>query len=924
MADEGEIKMVSSPPGSGQDQNALLFRTGIPRNNPPADPNQDDSEGLMDEEELGVHDIADEDANSLVGVSISRAATRLMSPVTPSAEKAAAMDNVEGGGLFQGDEDITPPPERGYRQYYDPMLQEERHTQPGLPDGHIFSLGKLPSPKPQDQGLPTPWTASPKPLVVERPEETRSVLRGALDMTKRRSLSGGADALKKLLPSIPKAGSFIPTMPSTSFFSSSGNTKSRARAFSLYKDFNWAGPISSNSEMNTYSQSAGENKNSTEDKTEYPSNGLHSHSTSESQLPALRRVASDDSLLYHSLSRASSLGDDTRFENHREMVNSRVKALRDSLQDRSSFKLPAMPSMPRVPSFNFAMNLPFNLNSGGPPLSWKADADSVGDIMPGNAKKRLNAASNPAVIPGMAGASVSRPEAAIDSTLPAAEGPYDSLLERTMANLTGDIVIMGGYRGSILRSAKPPHRQLWVPVKVGLNIRKVNLEVGLEPEDEERMEENIFASGMIQNIGLVDISKRLFKRLRESENAKNGKLRIWDYGYDWRLSPHLLSKNLIKFMEKLPSNQPGVACEDKGAIVIAHSLGGLITRHAVNERPLLFAGVVYAGVPQACVNILGPIRNGDAVLFSSRVLTAQVNFTFRTSFVFLPLGGYCFKDITAGEEYPVDFFNVDDWIKYRWSPCTDPPLPPKSQPTGSLANILKQGSLTSLQLPGRRSSNAALKRATQAQSPSLPSPAHATDHRLPQSLATHEADVLQEAEGRDRTLAPQVEGLPNPVKRGNSTNSSTLTAVTIPRDKAIAYLRRTLADVKQFKLELAHNPEHEDANRYPPFAIIYGKSVPTVYAAKVDGRDGIACTDSYDNLAFASGDGVCLSRKAMLPNGYHVVKGGRVSSDRGHVTLLGDLNAVGKALQAVIRGRAKGIGLEGLGSNGKQHDMAQA
>jgi pimeloyl-ACP methyl ester carboxylesterase len=279
-----------------------------------------------------------------------------------------------------------------------------------------------------------------------------------------------------------------------------------------------------------------------------------------------------------------------------------------------------------------------------------------------------------------------------------------------MEELTGDIVIMGGYRGSILRSAKPPNRQLWVPVKVGLNIRKVNLEVGLEPEDDERMEESIFASGMLQHIGPVDISKRLFKRLRECENARNGKLRIWDYGYDWRLSPHLLSKRLVKFIESLPSNQQGVASKDKGALIVAHSLGGLITRHAVNQHPELFSGVVFAGVPQACVNILGPMRNGDAVLLSSRVLTAQVNFTFRTSFVLLPLEGYCFMDKATGEEYPVDYFNVDDWIKYRWSPCTDPPLPPKSQPTGGLANILRQGSFTSLQLPGRILSNAAAKR----------------------------------------------------------------------------------------------------------------------------------------------------------------------------------------------------------------------
>jgi pimeloyl-ACP methyl ester carboxylesterase len=89
-------------------------------------------------------------------------------------------------------------------------------------------------------------------------------------------------------------------------------------------------------------------------------------------------------------------------------------------------------------------------------------------------------------------------------------------------------------------------------------------------------------------------------------------------------------------------HQLGTPARQRGVTVIAHSLGGLITRHAVNLRPGLFAGVVYAGVPQRRVNILGPLRNGDAVLLSSRVLTAQVNFSMRTSFALLPEDGRCF------------------------------------------------------------------------------------------------------------------------------------------------------------------------------------------------------------------------------------------------------------------------------------------
>jgi hypothetical protein len=135
------------------------------------------------------------------------------------------------------------------------------------------------------------------------------------------------------------------------------------------------------------------------------------------------------------------------------------------------------------------------------------------------------------------------------------------------------------------------------------------------------------------------------------------------------------------------------------------------------------------------------------------------------------------------------------------------------------------------------------------------------------------------------------------------------TDVTIPYDKAIQYLTRILAEIKAFKQELDHRPEHTSSNSYPPIALIYGKSTPTVYGAKVESREAIKRADVYDELAFASGDGVVLARAAMVPKGYSVVRGGVVSSDRGHVTLLGDLEAVGRCLHAVILARRSGVGL---------------
>lgn len=468
--------------------------------------------------------------------------------------------------------------------------------------------------------------------------------------------------------------------------------------------------------------------------------------------------------------------------------------------------------------------------------------------------------------------------------------PLTSVLE----SLTGDIVILGGYRGSILRSAKPPHRQVWVPVKVGLKIRKVNLEVGLNPEDEEEMEKDIFASGMLQNIGPVDISRRLFKKLRECENARTGKLRVHDYGYDWRLSPHLLSKKLISFLEGLPSNAPGSPEAGRGALVIAHSLGGIITRHAVNQRPELFCGVVYAGAPQRCINVLGPLRNGDAVLLNEKVLTAQVNFSLRTTFVFLPEDGFCFIDKNTKEEYPVDFYNVEDWVKHRLSPCVSgPPLPSllRSSTFGSFLNLSE--SLPSLPLRGRSNSQLQ-KRGTEASS-----------HRPIEAGREKGAQL-----GAMVTAAGSVPFQPaasptSPTVPGSASQDIS----SASQARYLDYLRRTLTEIKKFRAELAHNSQHQERNAYPPLAVIYAKDIPTVYAARVAGREAIATADAYDDLVFRGGDGVVLAREAMLPPGYELVNNGRICTDRGHISLLGDLNAVGRALEAVVKGRRKGIGM---------------
>ena len=200
------------------------------------------------------------------------------------------------------------------------------------------------------------------------------------------------------------------------------------------------------------------------------------------------------------MSHASSLGDDNRFADVSAQVNNRMKAFKDSWAD-SSIKLPSVPSMASLtPDFIRERAASVTRKPAG--TGTRERARSAAD-MRSSQEEKANGTNN-----GPSGNASQRTanESKFESTHPH--------FFKALSQLEGDLVILGGYRGSILRSAQPPHRQLWAPVKVGLNIRKVDLEVGLEPGDDEKATEKVIPGGMLTHVGPVDIASRLFKRLR--------------------------------------------------------------------------------------------------------------------------------------------------------------------------------------------------------------------------------------------------------------------------------------------------------------------------------------------------------------------------------------------------------------------------
>lgn len=819
-------------------------------------------------------DVANEDeADQVVGVSMGLTQSRMKARQTPAEEKNRIMER--NGGYFAAIPDVEAEPDG---VYLPEITAEPAATKDEEQQKHEHEHEHEDSEQAQNQ---LPKDAS----TGSRSSFTRSILKNGLPL-RPRAWSGDAPNInfKKFLPDL---GS-LTKRSSLSLKPNSGHSRTRSESVRPSGSLPKLAPLQHESSLE-------KSQNSPDGAAEEPITELrpvggakaakHSYarrpSASVSRTPSLRRTSSDQSLYLRTSSTASSLDQAYHFENVHTQVNSRFKAIKDSLQDSSSRFL-SMPTFNLQEIRNDWAYKPFLPDAAQRMLDPHTDGPNGFDEP--NGEKLPHA--HPQSQGGRSNSANLNPE-----------------LAEAMSEMTGDVVVMGGYRGSVLRSAKPPHRQLWVPMKVGLNIRKVDLEVGLSHDDEERMEENIIPSGVLSHIGPVDICRRLMRRLQKCDNALNGDLRVWDYGYDWRLSPHFLAKRFIQYLEGLPCNAADTPKEKRGAYVVAHSLGGLIVRHAVNQRPELFAGVLYAGVPQHCVNILGPLRNGDDVLLSSRVLTAQVNFTFRTSFALLPDDEHCFFNKQTKEEYPVDFFDPKSWDEYRFSPCINAALPPSTAGKGLKDNLDMIGKRFSTVLSGKDLPEDAEESLSTSHTP----PEHPPVPTSPDT-SYKPAQIANPAVPHPQVPnVPNIDGLIAPAPTQRATPVTTTS--TIPHAQAKSYLGRTLSEIKSFKSETAFNPAHQSANLYPPFAVLFGKSVPTVYGARVWSREQIKHQDAYDDLAFAAGDGVCLASAAMMPPGYRIIKDGLVKSERGHVGLLGDLDGVGKCLKAVVKGRREGVGL---------------
>jgi hypothetical protein len=424
---------------------------------PMAAPKPSDEESTVDElseNDSGVALITlpESDVEDVIGFSIGQQQTRMKSPDTPAFEKFRALDSS--------------------RKFEDPEA-EDVNTDQSSPDSQM-----LPShpkdPIPQQSMISNAFksydgpVSSPEDSITgkRRSNASKSILQDGLASVASRNSSDFptmVGSLRKLLPNLPSIGFVKSQMPSLGLspkVENDGDANRRTRTHPRFSKgrLSWTSTIPAPSPPRSPAKKADLPVREPASSYNLPDDGKHRTEANDSLVSVwptgdggtllagpggskLRRATSDNSLfLRNDLERLLTREGAEKWSNVSDHVNARFKAITDSIQDS------AIGRMPRMPSINLASFKPGPLRS---------TSDSCKLSTHGNASM-ANVESNCA--------SWLRQHPTLTQT----ESPKHQhpILSQVTSELNGDVVLLGGYRGSILRSATPPHKQLWVPVKV--------------------------------------------------------------------------------------------------------------------------------------------------------------------------------------------------------------------------------------------------------------------------------------------------------------------------------------------------------------------------------------------------------------------------------------------------------------------------
>lgn len=208
------------------------------------------------------------------------------------------------------------------------------------------------------------------------------------------------------------------------------------------------------------------------------------------------------------------------------------------------------------------------------------------------------------------------------------------------------VILVPGIKGSLLNENG---KRVWLSVSDLLpGRRSFALEADSKTEPQGILTRLNILPGLVEYRPYYGMAARL-------ACAGNG----YAFSYDWRRDPRENAELLGKFVaevEKATGQRPRI---------VAHSMGGLVTRFFLSENPEAVSAVAYAGVPfRPGLSFLDDINQGAGVGLNNALLSKEAVYSHPSSFMLLPHSG-------SGAYMEADLLDARTWERFRLGAFAD-------------------------------------------------------------------------------------------------------------------------------------------------------------------------------------------------------------------------------------------------------------
>jgi pimeloyl-ACP methyl ester carboxylesterase len=254
---------------------------------------------------------------------------------------------------------------------------------------------------------------------------------------------------------------------------------------------------------------------------------------------------------------------------------------------------------------------------------------------------------------------------------------------------TPPVILIPGALGSRLLD-KHERREIWPGSALHLLVTsKHDLALPFDPVTLQPIDDGVEANGLFEEVLSSDFYGAILRTLRQSggfvpgklgEHAGPGVRRYYVFAYDWRQDNVTIAKRLDALIEQVRRDYDDPALKVN---VIAHSMGGLVTRYYLRYGtvdalegegafPINMAGAgkvgtaVLLGTPN-----LGSVRSLQSMLLGHKVglrrIEPEVLATMPSVYQLLPHPLTDWSVDPSGKDLDLDLYDVVTWKRMHWS-----------------------------------------------------------------------------------------------------------------------------------------------------------------------------------------------------------------------------------------------------------------